>query len=317
MLALPPDTEYAMRLVRLAVLLGMVAFLSGPAWSGEPASARALRKVDALLVADREHAAAAAKTDMLTGVSAQFADSVVMPAGSKGLAEGRDAVIDALRGRSGIATSRVTWAPVGVGMSADGGQGYTYGFMQQTLADGSEVPLKYLAYWQRQGTDWRVIAYRLARRAAGDVDRDLRHVLSPKDVPMTPGNASSRDDAAATLADAERAFSQEAQRLGLEAAFAKFGRSDSMNMGGGDAADFVHGAATIAKAVSVGQPAGGSTLHWGPERVVVADSGDLGVSIGYIRHNAPDADGKPLPPIPFFTVWHRAGPDEAWRYVAE
>src|SRR5690606_4238289 len=93
MLALPPDTEYAMRLVRLAVLLGMIAFLSGPAWSGEPASARALRKVDALLVADREHAAAAAKTDMLTGVSAQFADSVVMPAGSKGLAEGRDAVI--------------------------------------------------------------------------------------------------------------------------------------------------------------------------------------------------------------------------------
>ena len=188
--------------------------------------------------------------------------------------------------------------------------------MQQTGADHGEVPLKYLAYWVRQDADWRVIAYRLARRGVGEVDRSVRHVALPDHAHIAAPDEGSADMAAKTLADAERAFSEEAQRSGLQAAFAKFGTPDSMNMGGGDGADFVYGAANIAKAVSVGQPAGQHGAL-GSERVVVAGSGDLGVSIGYIRHNSPDADGKPLPPIPFFTVWRRAGTDQPWRYVAE
>ena len=36
-------------------------------------------------------------------------------------------------------------------------------------------------------------------------------------------------------------------------------------------------------------------------RVVVAPSGDLGVSIGHIRFNQPAEDGSERAPIPFFT----------------
>jgi hypothetical protein len=51
--------------------------------------------------------------------------------------------------------------------------------------------------------------------------------------------------------------------------------------------------------------------------VIVAASGDLGVTIGMIRPNAPGADGKPQPPIPFFTIWRRDGLNGPWRYIAE
>jgi ketosteroid isomerase-like protein len=309
--------ERVMHPVRPVIVLFAAVLLSTPGATSASTGENGSRPGDALLAADRAFAAAARDTDMLDALSAQFADSVVMPAGAGGLAEGRSAVVEALQARPGVAGARVDWSAVGVGISADGRQGYTYGFMQQTGADASEAPLKYLAYWKQEDEGWRVIAYRLARRAAGEVDRSVRHhgVQDSRQVP--PADPAARDAAAKSLADAERAFSDEAQRVGLQAAFARFGIADSMNMGGANAADFVRGATDIAQAVSVGQPPGGSSLHWGPVRVVVADSGDLGLSIGYIRHNQPDAEGKPLPPIPFFTVWRRAAPDQPWRYVAE
>ena len=48
----------------------------------------------------------------------------------------------------------------------------------------------------------------------------------------------------------------------------------------------------------------------------VASSGDLGVSIGTIHPNHPDANGQSNS-FPFFTVWRRDGPNAPWRYIAE
>jgi len=59
-----------------------------------------------------------------------------------------------------------------------------------------------------------------------------------------------------------------------------------------------------------------SPVSWGTEHSFVASSGDLGVSIGTIRPNHPDADGQSNG-SPFFTVWRRDGPDAPWRYIAE
>jgi hypothetical protein len=49
--------------------------------------------------------------------------------------------------------------------------------------------------------------------------------------------------------------------------------------------------------------------------VIVASSGDLGVSIGMIRRNQP-VTGQPTA-FPFFTIWRRATPTAPWRYIAE
>ena len=80
---------------------------------------------------------------------------------------------------------------------------------------------------------------------------------------------------------------------------------------------FVIGAEAIARLVSEGGPASGSPVSWGPDRVIVASSGDLGVTLGMLHPNAPAADGSRAAGFPFFTVWHRTNPVAPWRYIAE
>jgi hypothetical protein len=120
-----------------------------------------------------------------------------------------------------------------------------------------------------------------------------------------------------SLADAERAFASEAQHIGLGAAFAKFGSPDAVNMGANTRAIYVRGAASIAELVGSGTPANASPVNWGPDTVLVASSGDLGITIGFIRSNAPPAGAPPSNGSPFFTIWRRASPGAPWRYVAE
>jgi hypothetical protein len=91
-----------------------------------------------------------------------------------------------------------------------------------------------------------------------------------------------------------------------------------MNLGGPNDPMFVIGAESISRTVSAGLPAGSNPYNWSTERAIVASSGDLGVSIGYIRLNAPpDAGAPPRQPIPFFTIWRRANLTAPWRYIAE
>ena len=57
-----------------------------------------------------------------------------------------------------------------------------------------------------------------------------------------------------SLDTAERAFSRDAQQIGLNAAFARYGRSDAVNMGGPARATFVVGADSIGAVVSQDEP---------------------------------------------------------------
>jgi hypothetical protein len=119
----------------------------------------------------------------------------------------------------------------------------------------------------------------------------------------------------ASLDEAERSFSQEAQRIGLGPAFAKHGSADAVNLGGPAEAGFVVGSENIGRAVSGGSSETSSPVSWAPDRVIVASSGDLGVTIGMIRQNEP-VSGQP-PAVPFFTIWRRPNTAAPWRYIAE
>jgi hypothetical protein len=139
----------------------------------------------------------------------------------------------------------------------------------------------------------------------------------PEKIVASSADSAMRASFAESLTAAEKAFSDEAQKIGLGPAFAKFGSADAMNMGGPNEPGFVIGAEAIGQAVGAGQPATGSSVNWSAESVIVAASGDLGVTFGYIRSNAP-ADATPAqPPIPFFTIWRRATATAPWRYIAE
>ncbi len=268
-----------------------------------------------LWAADSTFGTMAAGTDVVSGLAAMFAADVTVPAPGGTFADGKAAVTELLRSIPDNVGGRVAWAPIRVGVSADGRHGFTFGYGTLTRVDSTRVRWKYLAYWVKEPAGWRVRVYRRGPRADGQAPETRMAPALPAQ--MVPGADSiAVEQFRSSLDQAERAFSDEAQRIGLGPAFVKWGRTDAVNMGGPTAAAFVVGSEAIGAQVGQGGPPDQSPVSWAPDRVVVATSGDLGVTIGLIRPNGPAPAGSP-PGVSFFTVWYRGSPSEPWRYIAE
>jgi ketosteroid isomerase-like protein len=271
--------------------------------------------VDELLAADRAFSAASAKTDLVSGLTAMFADDVVIPMPPGQFVDGKTAVAAALRTNADNLTARTDWTPVRGGISADGQHGFTFGYMTIHRQDGSDLPLKYLSYWVKRPEGWRVAAFKRTRASAAATpaapvapavpDRLVEPTTDPKRIAA----------AKASLDAAERAFSGDAQKIGIGRAFAQYGSADAINLGRPDEPGVVTGSENIGRMVAEGVAEGTSPVSWAPERVIAASSGDLGVTIGWIVPNAPSPD-RPAK-NPFFTIWRKANASAPWRYVAE
>lgn len=287
----------------------LLALLAAFAIAAPAAAQHRQADLDALLAADRAFSAAAANAPTAAdGVIPMFDAEVVMPS-PEGLAVGREAVAAAFRASPAWQSGHASWAPVRGGVSADGAQGFTYGFLSVTAGPPERLNRKYLAYWVRRDEGWRVVAYRQGPRAAGEVSTAM---LAPS---LPAWRAEPAADSAAhqaSLAAAEQAFSDRAQQAGLRAAFREYGAPDAMNMYNG--AGFTLGVEAVSQGVAGEETS--SPVNWSTERSFAASSGDLGVSIGTIRTNAAPTDGRPGA-FPFFTVWRRDQPDAPWRYIAE
>ena len=61
-------------------------------------------------------------------------DEAAMPPPGKGIITGKAAVAEAFRASPAFKEGHVSWAPVRGGISADGTQGFTYGFLDRRLA---------------------------------------------------------------------------------------------------------------------------------------------------------------------------------------
>lgn len=273
--------------------------------------------VEELLAADRALAAASATTDLVAGLSAMFDAEVIMPIPGNTFARGKEAAVRALQSNPENVRSRIEWTPIRGGISGDGLHGFTFGYMTLHRPDGPPAPLKYLAYWIKRPEGWRVVGYKRRPAAAGEISREpMPPSLPPRLVPPS-GDSAVLARHRASLDAAERAFSGDAQRIGLGAAFTHYGHADAMNMGGPNHAGFVIGAEAIGRSVGAGTPTDSSPVWWEPEEVIVASSGDLGITFGWI-HPHPRAGSSESPPaIPFFTIWRRDDPAQPWRYIAE
>jgi ketosteroid isomerase-like protein len=267
-----------------------------------------------LLDTDRSFSTAAAGKTPVEAISAMFSEEVTVPAGPA-FVQGKASAIEALKTNPDNLAGRVEWAPIGGGISADGEHGFTFGYMTATKPDGSRVPLKYLAYWMKGASGWRVAVYRRRPRPEGNVSTAMTTPTLPARMVAPSSDAAILEKHEDSLIAAEKAFSDLAQTVGLGAAFAKNGHADAVNMGGPKSPGFVVGAEAIARLVGEGAPTDRSELEWSADRVLVASSGDLGVTIGMIRLHKPQ-QGKPAA-IPFFTIWRRDGMSQPWRYVAE
>jgi len=303
-----------LNVVALSTLFILASAQRGPAATGPQAM------LDELLAADRAFAAAAAAKDVVAGLTPMFAPDVIIPGAPAQLYRGIDAVTTFLRA-SPDATARAEWAPVRGGLSADGQHGFTFGYMTLRRQDGSTVSLKYMSYWVKGPVGWRVAGYKRGRMPEGAALTALSTAMMPPAVPdsLVP----ARTDGAwltsmrASLVLAEQAFSDEAQVIGLGPAFAKWGAASAVNMGGAASASYLVGPAVIARAVDDGPAGSPSPVVWSTETALVASSGDLGISFGFIRQKGAPAAGASQPGTPFFTIWSRSGPDAEWRYIAE
>lgn len=299
--------------VRTTLAVTAIVLSAAGAGGGQTPDPRSV--VDELLAADRAFSAASALTDVTNGLPAMFADDVVMMAPPAAF-EGKAKAAEALRAGAASAGSRAEWFPIRGGISADGRHGFTFGFMTVHGPDSKKTPMKYLSYWVKGPAGWRVAAYKRTRAAEGSPPTAAMPPALPAALVAPVTDAAAIAAFKSSLEDAERAFSRDAQTIGLAAAFARYGSADAINLGGPGEPGFVVGPEAIGRAVGAGSPTNSSPLHWGPDRSIVASSGDLGVTIGTIRRNGPPEPGRP-DTFPFFTIWRRASTTDPWRYVAE
>lgn len=272
--------------------------------------------VDELLAADRAFSVASGKSDVVNGLSAMFGDDIMlMHAG--GVASGKASATEALRQNQANTGASITWTPLRAAISGDGRHGFTAGFMNLRTTDGKDTPLKYLAYWERRAAGWRVTAYKRGQARAMPPLTPMANVL-PSAIVKPTTDTTLIEQYRKSLADAETAFSNDAQTMGIGPAFTKYGSADAINLGPPDVPVFIVGNDRIGIGVGGGSQAPGSPVTWGPDvKTIVAASGDFGVTIGHIVPNAAGPDGKPQPGRPFFTIWSRPNPSAPWRYIAE
>jgi ketosteroid isomerase-like protein len=294
-------------------ILGL-AFLATMATMASAQPARTpVEAVEALMATDRRFATEARQHAIPQALGAMFAPDVSMQT-PQGFVEGREAVTAALRATAVNQRGFLAWEPIRGGISADGQHGFTFGYMTHHLPDGTPAALKYMAYWVKAPDGWRVAVYKRSASAAAPAARSRMAPSLPTGWGVTLPSAAT---AARDLAAAESAFSDLAATVGLRKAFRQYGTADAVNMGGAASTAYVVGADAIADHVGRGEPPGsGSALRWASDRVIVAASGDLGVSIGTIVAPPRTTGGEPVR-IPFFTIWRRGGANDPWRYIAE
>jgi ketosteroid isomerase-like protein len=286
-------------------------------WNRVGADKTPQQAVEELLAADRAFSKASAQTNVVTGLSAMFAPDVLMPIPGNQFARGVAAATAALKNNASNLTAHAEWTPVRGGISADGQHGFTFGYITTKQAEGTVVPGKYLSYWIKTKDGWRVAGYKRSR-APADKKPSLEMMLPslPAALVAPTTDAAAIEQHRQGLDAVERAFSAEAQKIGIGQAFTKYGSPDAVNAGGPNEANYLVGSQAIGSAVGAGSPSG-SPVSWGPDSVLVASSGDLGVTFGMIRSNSPGPGGNYPSPVPFFTVWRRASLNDSWRYIAE
>jgi ketosteroid isomerase-like protein len=276
-----------------------------------PAAAQTAPKaaLDELLATEHSLSEAAAKLSPAEGIASLIADDGLLFT-RQGPIRGPASALANLAANPANKGNHASWHSLRGGVSADGQQGFTLGYLDVDGGDPATAHRRYLAYWVKGPNGWRVAAMRQLLRPVGEADAPAQPAVVP-----THGLAADASKVAAyrtSLMAAEKAFSDRAQMVGLNQAFQENGRDDAIHIFG------EKGLSIGLKAIGANfaQETGPATINWSADDAIVASSGDLGVTIGTIRPNGKPAEGQPAA-TPFFTIWVRENPDQPWRYIAE
>jgi ketosteroid isomerase-like protein len=290
---------------RLTIAFSVAVSVAGAAVAQTPQAA-----LDELLGTERSLSQAAEKLSPADGIASMIADDGLLFS-RQGPVRGRAAAAASLAANPINKGTHASWHSIRGGISADGQQGFTLGYLDVDGGDPKTAHRRYLAYWVRKSEGWRVAALKQILRPA----EEAQVATQP---PVIPAQAAAPDAAKiaahkASLIATEKAFSDRSQTVGLMQAFQENGRQDAIHVNGPKG--FAIGLKAIGENFAEG-PQGPSTINWSADDAIVASSGDLGVTLGNIRSNGPPPEGQPAS-VPFFTVWMRDNPSQPWRYIAE
>jgi len=288
-------------------MLGLALGCIGPRGVGRAPDVDSPRA--ALLRTSRDAESRARTGNFVDALSALFDSGGVYVTSTTTLAKGPAGARAWLARDTLNAQSSAMWNVLRADVSADGRDGFTYGYFDVVRAAGDTAYGKYHAYWRRgQDGAWRILAFSRGRRAPGpwqvasdEYQPRVRTVTGPGD----------------TIATLQVVFATEAEfadSVGVDVgrAFGAFAEPDAGKLDAGRPS-YVFGREAI-RGLFVGAPPGGPL--WRPEAGSVSASNDLAFTYGPAW---PRTDGNSPGTQPrgrYFTIWRRQ-PDGTWRYVVD
>jgi ketosteroid isomerase-like protein len=254
------------------------------------------------LAAERAYADSSATATAAVAIVRMFASDGILVSTLQEVIRGRDSVRARLSADTIANRGTVSWFPVRGDVSADGNHGYTYGYFETHLLDGTVRPGKYSAFWQRDVDGaWKVMALRRVGREPSEISYDVPLELRTHALPRYTGDrgdvALLRDSVAAT----DRAFSDYLAVHGAAEAFETFAAPDAAHISAG--VGIVFGPENIAAPLR-SRPAD-DVFSWAPDIVHVATGGDLAYTSGLVEGS-----------FRYFSIWQRQA-DGSWKFVIE
>jgi len=246
----------------------------------------------ALLTADRALAERTAALGLTEGFLPALSEQAAYLHPGAPLLRGADKIRALLQ--TPDSAGHVTWTPAFADVSADGRLGYSYGFLRSTGSRG-----KYLACWVKDQRGWRIVAYARTRLVPVSDSAATPHRAASGDAVRGPGDPSE-------LIRADSSFSVMSVAQGAKPAFLAYATDDAISFGGGPGIN--DGRQAIGAAFD-GFPSG-AVLAWWPVAAVIAESGDLGCTVGEAKIESLKQYSK------YLTIWRRQR-DGSWKFVAD
>jgi ketosteroid isomerase-like protein len=288
--------------------------LSSRQRAGDLQSAR--RAAAEIMAADQAFAQAASG-NLLSAFRSNLGPNAVFLEPGEPILQTAAEAIAALERADPSGTGVATWKPVSVGASADGNDGYSFGYGSVTGPFGTDgrsatIQEKYISYWRRDGAGrWSVVAHVRAFSRAAPNASALNRAVVPR---ISPRAFAIGDTATGQrlLLGVDASFAETGLRAGLHSAAGEFVDSGGAILSG--ESFIVFGRDSVREAFGSFSP--GTQLLWTPTRASIAGSGDLGFTTGNAELRAPRGDSIVRSPLKYLTVWMR-GDDGRWRFVID
>jgi len=223
---------------------------------------------------------------------------------------GRDAARALFAAGSLGSPSNLAWQPLGGGVSDDLHSGYTFGVVAR--AAGASAPIhfeRYIAYWHRSKSEpWRIAAYaEVNSPPAAEVSLSVDQTTTPsRQLPK------QMEEARANVRAADSAFADLAYRMGTGYAFSSTVAPTGVLFGD---PQLVIGPDAVRAFYAAQQST--SSLAWHPVYAAVAESKDLGFTIGeYIATGLGPSGAAVQRTGKYLTVW-KLQSDGSWKFLVD